>query len=78
MNIKETPIYREGYTNGYYDGLINAMKALSQPQPTVTNITINVTEKELDKITETDKELEEALNSVKNYRNLLFGGCNDN
>lgn len=30
-------------------------------------------EQELDKVTETEKELEDALNSIKNYKNILFG-----
>jgi hypothetical protein len=35
-------------------------------------------EQEVTEVTETEKELEDALNSVKNYKNMLFGGCNGN
>jgi chaperonin GroEL (HSP60 family) len=52
------------------------MKSLEKPQAKTVNIIINL--KDIAEVTETEKELEDALNSVKNYKNMLFGGCNDN
>ena len=57
-NVKDSFLYKKGYEEG--------LKAIP-----VINITINISN--LDKVTETDRDLADALNTVENYKNMLFG-----
>lgn len=70
INLQE--IYKDGYEKGYKEGFAKAVKFLER-QPPKLDIIINVSAKEIDEITETEKDLEDALNTVNNYKKLLFG-----
>lgn len=65
-NLSETIHYYTGYNKGFKEGLKMAAK-----QPPVINITVNISN--LDKVTETEKELEEVTNVLNNYKSMLFG-----
>lgn len=67
---KETFLYKTGYSNGYNEGIKKAVE-LAAKQPPVINITINMSN--LDKVTETERELADVLNTVENYKSMLFG-----
>lgn len=62
-NLSETIHYYSGYDKGFKEGL----KA-SRP---VINITVNISN--LDKVTETERDLAEVTNVLNNYKSMLFG-----
>lgn len=67
---KETFLYKTGYSNGYNEGIKKAVE-LAAKQPPVINITVNISN--LDKVTETERELEQVTNVLNNYKSMLFG-----
>lgn len=62
-SLGETIHYYAGYDKGFKEGL--------KVSPPVINITVNISS--LDKVTETEKELEEVTNVLNNYKRMLFG-----
>ena len=69
-NVKESFLYKTGYGEGYNEGIKKAVE-LAAKQPPVINITVNISN--LDKVTETERELEEVTNVLNNYKSMLFG-----
>ena len=67
---KETFLYKTGYSNGYNEGIKKAVE-LAVKQPPVINITVNISN--LDKVTETERDLADAMNTINNYKSMLFG-----
>ena len=58
---KDSFLYKLGYEEG-----LKAAKQLP-----VINITVNISN--MDKVTETEKELKEVTNVLNNYKSMLFG-----
>lgn len=72
-NTKEEFYYNKGYVDGYREGMNTALEQLIKQEQLRTSITVYVSANDLDKVTETERELADALNTVENYKNMLFG-----